>query len=41
MYKEIDDEIAKYPSYRKYLKQKEAKDAEENKNTNRKQCLQI
>lgn len=41
MYKEADDAIAKFPSYRAYLKDKERKAAEKNENFDRKQCLTI
>ena len=41
MYKEADEEIAKYPSYRKYLAAKKEKESEENQNFSRAKCLTI
>lgn len=41
MYKEADEEIAKYSSYRKYLKAKKEQESEEDKNFSRAQCLTI
>ena len=41
MYKEADEEIAKYSSYRKYLKAKKEQESEEDKNFSRAQCLSI
>ena len=40
MYKEADDEIAKFSSYREYLKHKKAK-ADKKDNTSRAKCLEI